>query len=175
MVHDLDSLQRNYWEKSKMLARKTLLVSLCAAVLLSGLIISGFTLAHQGATGVVKERMELMKALGDHMKSMAAMVKGKVPFDAGQMAAGAQAIQDKAPKMVHLFPEGSLRKPSEALPSIWQQWDKFSELAERLTSEAGGLSDIAVAGSRREIMVQFTRVGKTCSGCHTDFRKEQKK
>ena len=158
-----------------MLKPKSVLVLIGTAALLSGSIISGFVGAHQGATGVVKERMELMKTLGDRMKSMAAMVKGKVPFDAGQMAAGAQEIQDKAPKIVHLFPEGSVQKPSEALPSIWQQWDRFSELTDRLTSEARALSDIAVAGSKREIMVQFTKVGKTCSGCHTDFRKEQKK
>lgn len=157
-----------------MLMNRSALPFICTSALLLCLTVPGFAAAHGGATGVVKERMEMMKSLGDRMKSMAAMVRGKVPFDAAEMAAAAQEIQDKAPEITQLFPEGSLRKPSEALPSIWQEWDRFSEMAEQLGSEASGLNDIAIAGSRREIMRQFTRVGKACSGCHTDFRVEQK-
>lgn len=155
-----------------MLKTKPMLFSVCASLLLSGLFVSGFTGAHQGASGVVKERMELMKSLGDHMKSMAAMIKGKTPFDASKIAASARDIQDESRNIVRLFPEGSLKNPSEARPAVWIQWDRFSELTDRLIDEARGLSDIAIAGSRREIKVQFTRVGKTCSGCHTDFREE---
>lgn len=153
--------------------RKATIFSFMSALVLSGLFLAGEVSAHGGATGVVKERMELMKSLGDRMKEMGAMVKGKAAFDAATMADSAREIQQTAPEITHLFPEGSLRKPSEALPSVWEEPEKFNELAESLIREAGNLNDVAMAGDRRSIMIQFTKVGKTCSSCHTDFRKKK--
>lgn len=143
-------------------------------LLLSGLFIFSEVSAHGGATGVVKERMELMKSMGDRMKKIAAMVKGKETFDAAWIAVSAQEIKQAAPEIAHLFPEGSLHKPSEALPRIWQERGRFDEMTEQMILEAGKLSDLATAGDRRSIMLQFTRLGKTCSACHTDFREKDK-
>ena len=142
-------------------------------LLLSGLFIFGEVNAHGGATGVVKERMELMKSMGDRMKNMGDMVKGKVAFDSASIAASAQEIKQAAPEITHLFPEGSIDKPSEALPRIWKDRGKFDELTETMIQEAAKLSDVATAGDKRSIMIQFTKLGKTCSSCHTDFRKKQ--
>lgn len=149
--------------------------ALCAipALLLSGLFLFSEVSAHGGATGVVKERMELMKSMGDQMKRIGAMVKGKVTFDSESIAVSAREIKQAAPKTTHLFPEGSTHKPSEALPRIWEDRKKFDELTESMMLEAGKLNDLAIAGDRRSILIQFTRLGKTCSSCHTDFRKKQ--
>lgn len=147
---------------------------LMPALLLSGLFLFGEVSAHGGATGIVKERMDLMKSMGDRMKKMAAMVKGKETFDAAWIAVSAQEIKQAAPEIAHLFPEGSLHKPSEALPRIWQERGRFDEMTEQMILEAGRLSDLATAGDRRSIMLQFTRLGKTCSACHTDFREKDK-
>jgi cytochrome c556 len=145
-----------------------------SALALSGIFLFGEVSAHGGATGVIKERMELMKSLGDRMKEMGAMVKGKAPFDAAAMADSARKIQQTAPEIAHLFPEGSLHKLSKALPAVWKEREKFNELTERLIQEAGNLNDVAMTGDRRSMMIQFTKVGKTCSSCHTDFRKKKK-
>ena len=154
---------------------KSVLFVISTTVLVLGLAFSGFVGAHGGATGVVKERMELMKLLGDRMKEMGAMVKGKLAFKSEIIAANAREIQKAAPDIIRLFPKGSLKKPTEALPRIWEEWDRFNEMTDHLTREAGKLNDVAIAGTRREIMVQFTKVGKTCSSCHTDFRKKKEK
>ena len=142
-------------------------------LLLSAVFVVGEVSAHGGATGVVKERMELMKSMGDQMKDMAEMIKGKVAFDAASIAVSAQDIKRAAPEISHLFPEGSLHKPSEALPRIWEEREQFDQLTEKMIEEAGKLSDLGIAGNKRSIMVQFTKLGKTCSSCHTDFRKKQ--
>jgi cytochrome c556 len=142
-------------------------------LLVSAVIVVGEVSAHGGATGVVKERMELMKSMGDQMKKMADMVKGKVAFDASSIADSALEIKQAAPEINQLFPEGSLHKPSEALPRIWEEREQFDELTERMVEEAGKLSDLAITGDKRSIMSQFTRLGKTCSSCHTDYRKKQ--
>ena len=153
--------------------KKNAALHIMPVLLLSGLFIFGEVDAHGGATGVVKERMELMKSMGDRMKKMGDMVKGKVAFDSASIAASAQEIKQAAPEITHLFPEGSSHKPSEALPRIWEERGKFDELTESMILEAGKLNDVASAGDRRSIMVQFTKLGKTCSSCHTDFRKKQ--
>ena len=158
-----------------MTMNKSVLFLVSTAVLLLGLSFTGFVGAHGGATGVVKERMELMKSLGDRMKEMGAMMKGKVAFSSEVIAANASEIQQVSPEILRLFPEGSLKKPSEALPRVWEEWDRFNEMTDRLTGEAGKLNDVAITGTRREIMIQFTKVGKTCSSCHTDFRKKKEK
>ena len=44
--------------------------------------------AHTGATGVVKERMDLMKALGGAMKQLNAMFANEKPYDREQVKLG---------------------------------------------------------------------------------------
>lgn len=149
------------------------LISLLLLVLLA--LMSAQALAHKGATGVVKERMDMMDDIGDNMKGMKAMVQRKQPFDAAKMARHADSIRQASTHIKKVFPKGSLKHPSEALPSVWEDWDKFSSLANKLTVEAEKLREIAKTQDQRAVMKQFARVGKTCSGCHTDFRKKKDK
>lgn len=130
-------------------------------------------IAHQGATGVVKERMELMKGMGKQMKRMGAMAKGKQPYDAAAFTEGARVILDNTPKFDSLFPEGSNPHPSEALPSIWQKWPTFEASNQKLLSEAEKLLAVAEGGEQRAVIGQFARVGKVCGSCHKQFRKKK--
>ncbi len=110
----------------------------------SAMGIANIVQAHGGATGVVKERMELMKSLGDTMKNMKAMFQNKSPYDAGEIRKAAKIIRSlSGEKITKLFPEGSLDKPSEALPSIWNNWDHFKSLSADLAVFAGTLDAAA--------------------------------
>lgn len=131
---------------------------------------ASLTWAHGGATGIVKERMELMMVIGKNMKGIAAMVKGEVAFDAKTVEKSAMVISDHAMKINGMFPKGSLDKPTEALPAIWEDWERFSKLSDNLVSEAKTLAEAAASGEKRAVMVQFAKTGKVCSACHTDFR-----
>ena len=64
-------------------------------------------LAHEGATGVVKERMDLMETQKDAMKLIGDMAKGKTKFDAAKATKAAQRYRLTAKKIPELFPEGS--------------------------------------------------------------------
>lgn len=143
--------------------------------LISGLVVSPVALSHGGATGIVKERMELMEGIGEQMKRMGAMAKGKVPFDSQAFAEGAQLVVEGAPKMPALFPEGSLQHPTEALPRIWEDWKRFEESTQQLEVEAEKLRAVAANGDRRAVISQFARMGKICSSCHKSFRKKKSK
>lgn len=146
------------------------IIGLSAAALIAG---ASMAWAHGGATGIVKERMENMKAMGNNMKSVAAMIKGERPFDAVAIATAAGQVSSHADKIPAMFPKGSNEKPSEALPKIWEDWDRFVELGKSLKIEAGNLKEAAEGGDKRAIMVGFAKTGKVCSACHTDYRIEK--
>ncbi|MCB1471886.1 MAG: cytochrome c [Rhodobiaceae bacterium] len=134
-------------------------------------VISTAALAHQGATGVVKQRMEAMKDTASQMKTIAGMVKGESALDAEVVASSATIISRHAEEIPGLFPEGSIRKPSEALPEIWTNWDDFTSRAQRLAGRARNLAEIA--GSNAEagaLAATFAAMGETCKNCHTRYR-----
>ena len=132
---------------------------------------SVITLAHDGATGMVMQRMEAMKEISNSMKSISAMVKGEAAFDGAVVEASASVIAEHAKHMPHMFPEGSLDKPTEALPVIWTQWDRFTEIASGLNTDALALAEAAkTASSAKDILPQLGAVGKSCKACHQDYR-----
>ena len=132
---------------------------------------AGAALAHSGATGIVKQRMDAMSAIGDDMKKIGLMLRGSAPFDAAQAQAAAEAIASHASHMEMLFPPGSLSAPTEALPAIWDKRDEFAGLTKALNTRADRLAQMAAAGaSEAEIAAQFQTLGETCSSCHEKFR-----
>ena len=134
-------------------------------------VVCGLAVAHSGATGIVKQRMELMKSIADQMKTIGKMIKGEENFDAQQVAEAAERIVSHAEKVPEMFPEGSNEAPSEALPAIWQDWETFLQLSADMKQNASDLRSAALnATDVKSIRPQFAAVGKTCSACHEDFR-----
>lgn len=121
--------------------RKTLFsVVICTMVVVS----SQTVLAHGGATGVVKERMDLMDNQKDAMKSLSSIYKGEVKYDADVVRKAALIIRDHSgDAMTRLFPKGSIKGHSEAKPLIWQEWERFEGIAKRQKVISQGLHDAA--------------------------------
>jgi cytochrome c556 len=143
---------------------------IAAAAVLSASVIAAY--AHSGATGVVMERMELMKSIQDHMKIVGEMILGKREFDAESVKTAGQTIAGHAEEIPHKFPEGSIEGPSEATHTIWEEWDTFVKLTEELKVTALAMADAAeTAVDETAIRPHFAAVGKTCLACHEDFRK----
>lgn len=128
--------------------------------------------AHKGATGIVMERMELMKSLQRVMKDLGDMVKGKRPLDAAQVKAHAAAIKRHAVQLPKMFPKGSNPHPSEALPSVWTDWETFVARSGAMGDAADKLA-AAASGSRKDVLKAFIGVARSCTGCHTGFRKRK--
>ncbi|MCW8891020.1 MAG: cytochrome c [Sedimenticola sp.] len=152
------------------LYRKHFLVLFIAVLVLT---IQPLTLmAHGKATGIVKQRMELMKKIEKQMRSISIMEKGKLPYDATRISQHAEMIRRSSSKIPALFPEGSLHKPTEALPVIWEQWDQFLDETNLLEQEAAELQALATEGDKQAVLEQFNKLEKSCSRCHEIFRLE---
>ncbi len=109
--------------------------------------IGAAALAHSGATGVMKERMDAMSEMGDAMKTLTPMMRGQTAYDPAAVRAAAETmIAHAGSSMTELFPEGSNGKPSEALDTIWEDWDEFAALAEALGTSAEGMKRAAENG-----------------------------
>lgn len=143
---------------------------LAGAGLILTLIFSAAVFAHGNATGIVKERMDMMEKLGKNMKALKSLVRSQSGFDPGKVAELASGIEEVSNHIGATFPEGSNEAPSEALPAIWEDWDRFTGLIEQMNVESARLGEIARDGDKRSVMRQFVKLGKTCRGCHTDFR-----
>lgn len=133
---------------------------------------TSFALAHSGATGIVKMRMDMMSDISNQMKTIGTMFKGAAPFNAKSVSTAAAKISTHSNGLKKAFPEGSIKGPSEALPSIWKDRVKFDALLEQMESAALELSIKAVSATGpQDIAPNFKSLGQTCSACHQSFRK----
>ena len=104
-------------------------------------------LAHNGATGVVMERMMGMSAMKTIMAELAPMMQGAVAYDDVAVQEAAFALQTHAGEtMTGLFPQEDIPAASYAKPEIWSDWPRFEALSEELRLYAEGLDIAAVNG-----------------------------
>lgn len=145
---------------------------LIAAITTLTMTVSIAAIAHEGAQGIVKERMDGMKAIGQQVKIMVPMMKGTLPYDPATVEESAGIIETHAgEQFTKLFPDGSHEKPSEARPDIWEDWSKFTDLASQLERSAAELKTVAANnGSEGDFKGALGNVLKTCKSCHRDFR-----
>lgn len=142
-----------------------------AALLASMLSASGIAFSHSGATGIVKHRMDAMSDIAKSMKAIGAMIKGQAGFDADTVKTAATSIAEHAERIPELFPEGSTKKPSEALPAIWEDWTGFTSIAKDMGTQDKALAAAADGASQiDQIKSPFGALAKTCKACHSDFR-----
>ena len=124
--------------------------------------------AHQGASGIVKERMDNFSQARSQMKQInAALRAGDLPAVAeitSQMMAWADEMQDA-------FPEGSDGAPSEASPAIWQDAEGFAAAIARYDAAIDGLYKAADANDDSAALASFKTLGASCKSCHRAYRK----
>ena len=123
--------------------------------------------AHEGAEGVIKERMDRFKENKESMKA----IKANLGRDASVIAKEALAIKDWANQLTNYFPEGSTQSPSEALPAIWENFEDFKARAAANANAADDLANLARSGADTSALTNgFKALGKTCKDCHNDYK-----
>ena len=150
------------------------------AILVAGaaLTVSGgyLSAADSSPAEIIKARQEKLKDLGEQMKTIGGQAKSgkldrKVMADA---AAKAVAYSKEIPTW---FPKGSGPEAgvkTAAKPEIWAQPDDFKADGEKLPPEAEKLAEVVTNGDTPAIFAQLQATGKTCQGCHKQFRVKDK-
>ena len=126
-------------------------------------------LAHEGAIGIVKERMDKFKASEKATKR----IKQALSWgDTAVVMAEAEFLVSWASEMDSYFPENSNQSPSEAKDEIWLQWDDFVDAIQSLENASTALIDAAATEDPRAMDGAFSDMTKSCKSCHQQFRED---
>lgn len=131
------------------------------------LLLSSTALAHSGASGIVKERMDGFKAAKKSMRTLKTAVRAE---DYSTISAEAESLQAWFSDLERYFPKGSNAKPSEALDVIWQDFDRFSGIAQQSRDASSALLKAAQTKDKSATMDAFSDLGASCKSCHDDYR-----
>lgn len=123
--------------------------------------------AHEGATGVVKERMDRFKASKESVKQIKRTLKTE---DWSVVQQEAKDLQRWASEMSDFFPEGSNGKPSEAKDNVWSDWDGFLRSVESYQEGTEKLVEASSNKSLEATATAFKATLKSCKSCHNDFK-----
>jgi cytochrome c556 len=108
------------------------------------LLVAGIAASHEGATGIVRERMDGMVAMRDAVRDLTPMMQGQAEYNPEAVIDAAAIIERHAGEtMTALFPEGSDDDASYARVEIWQDWQAFEAMAMRLELVAEALAEAA--------------------------------
>ena len=132
------------------------------AMVLSGAAIH----AHSVENPVVQKRMNLMKEIKSAIGVLGGMAKGTIAFDVVAATAAQTTLIEQSELVATTFEANETDPKSEALPSIWENWDTFVEMADDLTFAAEGLDVTSLDGVRGGL----GNIGASCGACHKKFR-----
>ena len=141
---------------------------MAASLVVSG----GVALAESDPDSAIQYRKAVMGAVGSNMKGSALIIQGKVDFKAN-LAGHAHAISEAAKLAPAAFKQNTDGKGSEkttANSKVWSDWGDFEAGLKKLQEEAAKLAMIAEYGDMAAAGAQLGALGKTCKGCHDDFR-----
>ena len=131
--------------------------------------------AHEGAKGIVKERMDVMKSIGAAMKTIGKTIRGDTPFVGQEIEKAAAGIARHGARISQLFPAGSHDRVSEASPRIWQDFAGFHASAEKMVATAREVEAAGRSNDLTAVKTGFRALGKTCGSCHKQYRIKKKR
>ncbi|MFL5303414.1 MAG: c-type cytochrome [Anaeromyxobacteraceae bacterium] len=127
----------------------------------------------------IRARQSIMRVIALNFGPLGKMGSGDVAFNKDVFQANAARVEALwAMNPGQFFVPGS-DKPvtgakiatfTDAKPEIWSQHDKFKAAAERTTQQIAGLAQAARTGDEKAMRAAAGEVGKSCKGCHDDFR-----
>ena len=123
--------------------------------------------AHEGAKGIIKERMDKFKMSKNLMKKIN---KGLQKDNFIIIEKSAQTLLNWSKEMSNYFPEGSDTPPSEASSDIWLDPEGFKIAIKNF--ESASLELITQSKNENFDMTvdSFRSLAQTCKGCHQKFR-----
>jgi cytochrome c556 len=146
--------------------RKTLVVALIGA-LAAGAMVGGATIA-MAQGDVIAERKENRKQAAAAMRA----IKGIIDAKGATSGAVEQAAKLKTleASFVKMFPAGSDKGETKALPAIWTDMAGFQAANKAADVAYDKLAAAAGSGNLEALTAAFGETGKACGACHDKFR-----
>ena len=120
--------------------------------------------------GIIKYRQNVMKSVSGHMGAIVDILKNGLPLK-DHIVDHALSMQQISRMTLSMFPEGSGKGRTKSKQVIWEQWSEFESAASDFERESIKLVEVAQSGDMEALSKQVRATGKTCSGCHRNFRK----
>lgn len=130
-------------------------------------LIAAAAMAHKGATGVVKMRMDSMGVAKTHIERLAKIAGGQSVWSAAEVSTLASAIADEMAATPDHFATRDLSPPTEAVPAIWEEMGDFADLSQ---ASAKAARAVATAPDLQAMRPALLALGKTCTTCHDKYR-----
>ena len=128
------------------------------------------TLSFADSHGIIKYRQNVMKSTAGHMGAIVDILKNGLPLES-HVSDHARSILQNSRMTLSMFPKGSGKGRTKSKQAIWENWSKFESAANDFERESAKLSEVAESGDMEALAKQVRNTGKTCSGCHRNFRK----
>ena len=153
-----------------------------SAIVLSLLFINAVAVAQQEkspqelAQDAVEVRQSVFKLLDAHMKPIAAMARGRQPFDAALAQKNSERIGQLAAMIPDVFATDTrgFEVKTIALDKIWDNMDDFKQHAQALIEKAAAFNKAAQSGDMMTTMKELRPLGSACGNCHDNYRKDVK-
>jgi cytochrome c556 len=150
--------------------RLSLKVGICGIVLtaMGGLAFAGFAKPEDA----IRYRQAVMTVIGQHFGRIAAVVKGKSPYNTDDVEHNAAVLRTMAPlPWEAVMVPGSDKGNTTLNPLAMKEKDKFMAVAQQYESAVQKLEQTAKSGDAEAVKVQFGEVAKSCKACHSTYRK----
>jgi cytochrome c556 len=115
----------------------------------------------------IHARQQLMKANGEAAKNAVAILKG-APFKLETVQAALKTFIDAAEKGPALFPPGSDKGKTQALPAVWTDKADFDARFAKLGADSKAA--LAAITDEASFKANFPPIFKDCGGCHKTYR-----
>ena len=119
---------------------------------------------------LVKQRQSAMVLVNKYWGPIAGMPTGKAPYNAETVVRNAAYLDVLFKMPWDGFVDSTKDEKSRALPSVFAEPAKFKEGADRMQTMITQLVKVSKGGDEAAVKAAIADVGKTCGGCHENFR-----
>ncbi len=148
------------------MTKKTLVAAVLGALMAGG-IVGGATIAMAQAD-VIKQRQDNRKQAAAAMRAIKGIIDAK--GDAKAAVPQAAKLKELENAFVKMFPAGSDKGETKALPAIWTDMKGFEAASAAANAAYDKLAAAAGSGDLAALTAAFGDTGKTCGACHDKFR-----
>lgn len=126
---------------------------------------------------IVSYRQALMRANQQRLRALRALTSGEINLPehirlhSAALADNGRMMMTRAAAGIHdVFPAASTHATSRASDEIWERSGDFTERVRDFSLAASAVNEAAQVESMEQIREAIAEVGRTCNGCHQEFR-----